>query len=1398
MKKLTPFLMLLFSITAFAQIPTYYNDVNLTLTGVALKNELATKIINTHTNSLSYSNIWDASKITDVNPLNSAEVLLIYGYEDGSDGDSGNDRERGLNDTCGAGSCVGLWNREHVFANSLADPDLDASGTSGPPYADAHNLRPCDSPTNSSRGNKLFATGSGNSGAVTGGWYPGDEWKGDVARIAMYMYLRYGSQCLPTFLGVGSSASTPDDMIDLFLQWNVDDPVSDFEKQRNTYHDGVSTYSQGNRNPFIDNPAFATTIWGGAQAEDLFGGGSSDTEAPTVPTSLASSNITGSSFSVSWTASTDNVAVTGYNVLFNGLVVGTSNTTSYDATSLSASTAYTVTVQAYDSAGNTSSASSSIVVNTTSGGGGSATDLFLSEYIEGTSNNKALEVANFTGSTVDLTIYSLKKQTNGAGSWSSGLSLTGNLANGSVFIVAHSSADVAITSVADITTAGAQITFNGNDPVGLFKNDVLIDIIGTFDGGVTNFAQNQTLQRKSSVSSPNTTYTTSEWNFLATDTFSGLDSHTYDGSGTPDTDAPTIPASLSSSNITVTTVDLSWSASTDNIGVASYAIYNSGSLIASTTSTSHTLTGLTGNTSYSFTVRANDAAANQSGDSNIENVTTATADTEDPTAPTSLVASNTTQTTTDLSWTAATDNVGVTSYTIYQGGSEIGTSSTISFSVTGLTASTSYSFTVRANDAAANQSTDSNSENITTSSAPSGVATDLYFSEYIEGTSNNKALEVANFTGSSVDLSIYSIKKQTNGAGSWSSGLSLTGTLVNGDVFVVANSSADAAITGVADITTGGTQVTFNGNDPVGLFKNDVLIDIIGTFDSSATFAQNTTLRRKSTITSPNTTYTTSEWDTFLTDNFAGIGSHTIDGTHTFLGNTDSDWDTAPNWSIGTVPSNTDVIISAGQTVSASGSISVAGLTLESGAALTVTTNVTNSGTVTVNSGASIIAKNSTAFDLTYNRLLGTPNWYLVSSTVTNETLQDIITNHTFATGTGSNVGIGDYVNSTPGWTYATSATTGTLASGEGRSVKLFISGNISFTGAMPLSDVSITISDGGGSGNGFNLIGNPFPSYMAGNHTSPLASNNILSANSGILEEQTIWFWDQVDKEYDQINQASALVDGIRYIPPGQGFFVRSNSSGGSFSFPESMQSHQSTDVFSRSGNNNNDSAHIKLKLSDQTSNRNTDIIYLPGATLGWDNGFDASLFGGASTSLSIYTQLVNDNQGQNLGIQSLPNASFDKVIAVGVRASAGTEITISAEIVQLPNGNEVYLEDRLNGSFTLLNATSNYTTTLTTAISGTGRFYIHTSAEALSIDDIVLSNVDVYTNDNNELRIIGIQNANTNLDFYDIIGKKVFNTSFIGNGNNTITLPDLKTGIYIIQLQTPQGKLSKKIVIE
>ncbi len=261
MKKFLLLLVMVSTLTGFGQVPSYYNDVNLSLTGQSLKNELATKVTNTQTNTLSYTpGVWDALKQADLDPTNSSRVILIYGFND-TDGNSTTDRTRGVNNN-GGGSTD--WNREHVYPKSLGNPNL---GTTGP-GADVHHLRPSDVQRNSSRGSRKFADGSGNSGTTSQGhWYPGDEFKGDVARMMMFMYIRYGNRCLPSNVGIGTAVSGDADMIQLFLEWNAEDPVSQLELQRNPIIENL----QGNRNPFIDNPAFATQIWGGPQAEDRFG-----------------------------------------------------------------------------------------------------------------------------------------------------------------------------------------------------------------------------------------------------------------------------------------------------------------------------------------------------------------------------------------------------------------------------------------------------------------------------------------------------------------------------------------------------------------------------------------------------------------------------------------------------------------------------------------------------------------------------------------------------------------------------------------------------------------------------------------------------------------------------------------------------------------------------------------------------------------------------------------------------------------------------------------------------------------------------------------------------------------------------------------------------------------------
>jgi chitodextrinase len=184
-----------------------------------------------------------------------------------------------------------------------------------------------------------------------------------------------------------------------------------------------------------------------------------------------------------------------------------------------------------------------------------------------------------------------------------------------------------------------------------------------------------------------------------------------------DTTAPTAPTNLTASGTTQTATNLSWTASTDNVGVTGYDVYRDGSLIASVTGTNYTANGLTASTTYSFFVRAKDAAGNISSNSNTVSVTTTDAPAPDTTAPTAptLSASGTTQTSTNLSWSGATDNVGVTGYDILRNGTLIGSTTTATtFNVTGLTASTTYTFNVRAKDAAGNISVNSNTVSVTT------------------------------------------------------------------------------------------------------------------------------------------------------------------------------------------------------------------------------------------------------------------------------------------------------------------------------------------------------------------------------------------------------------------------------------------------------------------------------------------------------------------------------------------------------------------------------------------------------------------------------------------------------------------------------------------------------------
>ena len=162
------------------------------------------------------------------------------------------------------------------------------------------------------------------------------------------------------------------------------------------------------------------------------------------------------------------------------------------------------------------------------------------------------------------------------------------------------------------------------------------------------------------------------------------------------------------------------------------------------------------------------------------------------------------------------------------------------------------------------------------------VATDLIISEYIEGSSFNKAIEIYNGTGAAIDLSEYSLELYSNGAATASQTLKLTGTLEDGDTYVIHHKDANAAIQDKGNLVNS-TVINFNGDDPVVLKKNGTVIDSIGQVGARIKFGKDVTLVRNSNVTTGDAIIDdafdpSAEWTALPKDDSSNLGAHRMDG----------------------------------------------------------------------------------------------------------------------------------------------------------------------------------------------------------------------------------------------------------------------------------------------------------------------------------------------------------------------------------------------------------------------------------------------------------------------------------------------------------------------------------------
>lgn len=508
-----------------------------------------------------------------------------------------------------------------------------------------------------------------------------------------------------------------------------------------------------------------------------------------------------------------------------------------------------------------------------------------------------------------------------------------------------------------------------------------------------------------------------------------------------------------------------------------------------------------------------------------------------------------------------------------------------------------------------------------------------------------------------------------------------------------------------------------------------------------------------------------------------------------FEGGTSPAWATDTNWSSGTAPvgnGTEDIAV-----IGVSCNVFAAGVSVNN-IKVTKELRIQNQRVFIVNGESNVTASGLVRY---FTNLLDDTDpakaWYLVSSPLSGEVFDAAFADkNDLAVGTtNSNRGVASYVTGTNTWNFL-SATTSSInaTSGLGFSMKNdpdadsfgvgeYAANAIGFEGDFNTNNAGVTT---GSLPVGFNLLGNPYAAHVN-------SATFLGAATSANLDQTQIWVWNQATDMYEVKTAGSAFV-----LAPAQGFFVKVNTVG-SVNFAEANQA-TSGGTFQKSAN-----TALKLLMTDGTSNRFATLNFTDTATKGFDFAWEGETFGGIPNSLSVFTNLVDDNQGKKYQVQSLPNEDLGSItIPVGVVADAGKEISFSIEKTNFPSDVQIYLEDRLNNTFNEISDAKNFKVTLKEASTDVGRFYLHASKSALSTEDITFENVAIFKANSNTLKLVGLPNGKSNVKLFNILGKPVLDTSFNSTGVKEISLPNLATGVYIVQVNTGKGEINKKIVLE
>ncbi|WP_157691896.1 T9SS type A sorting domain-containing protein [Polaribacter sp. KT25b] len=532
--------------------------------------------------------------------------------------------------------------------------------------------------------------------------------------------------------------------------------------------------------------------------------------------------------------------------------------------------------------------------------------------------------------------------------------------------------------------------------------------------------------------------------------------------------------------------------------------------------------------------------------------------------------------------------------------------------------------------------------------------------------------------------------------------------------------------------------------------------------------------------------------------------------TSTSGGNsTGLNWEDASSWIAGVIPSSTsdDVTINTGIIINSDVDINNIiinnRVTINAGFSLNVNDLQQNSQFIlqsTSEAFASVIATTlSGTGTLIYNRWLNdSPNNDLISSPVSGVPFSSVAAASNnedkffINPSVAGNYFFGPFNNTTGLYETYTTPDDDAVVIGTGKGYRAAtIAGEAStvrFVGDIEIGDLNIDITDGGAGGGTlaeWNLIGNPYPSY--------LDFGAFFTANSGEfhLDNVAVYGWNGTDYTvWNGTNSSDKLT-------PGQGFFVRTkDATTGNVDFTTAMRTIGNSDDFVAGKSANSNRALAKINLSRSTKTYATNVYFIENKTKGLDFGFDAGAYSGSATG--IYTNLVEDNKGLALAIQSLPYEDYNNIVVpVTINSDAGEQLTISIDKKSstLPENTYVFLKDNVLNTTTLLND-SDYLFTPDTALSGSGRFFLEFSASSvLSTDEFAVNEMLIYTNQATKSIIIkGLLKTDASAKVFDIQGRMVLEQKIEStNITNVINANSLNTGIYLIQLE---GRTQKVII--